>query len=274
MYAYNNNLYNNFLNDNPDFYRFNVGGLDFIWNNEWKTVGINLSGGADSAMLAYTIASHIKKNNLNCRIHAINYNRCWLTRPWQKDTGTRVFNYLQDMFKDIIVERHITYVPPEIEHSQIGHSIKLKSGEMLAGEAVISSSFNNYCAHHYNLDVVFNATTANPPDAGPNRVIERDLDLNKIAFKQLFSVRLPIKYFAYRPLLYVMKNWVYSQYIENNILELYNTTMSCEGDLTIHDNIKSQINKLEDYSSDMKIKPCGQCWWCWERKWAEDSINV
>ena len=29
---------------------------------------------------------------------------------------------------------------------------------------------------------------------------------------------------------------------------------------------------FEDYNEDVDITPCGECWWCWERKWAEDPI--
>ena len=58
MYEFNNKLYDNL--EGFDF--FNVDGVKFAWNPKWRNVGINLSGGADSACLAYTIAKYIKEN--------------------------------------------------------------------------------------------------------------------------------------------------------------------------------------------------------------------
>ena len=79
-------------------------------------------GGADSACLAYTIAKYIKENNINCKIHAINFLRCYPTRSWQKHVGLRVYNNLKAKCFDIVIARYYPNIP-EIEHSQIGHSI-------------------------------------------------------------------------------------------------------------------------------------------------------
>ncbi len=268
MYELNNRLYNNNITEGFDF--FKVDGVKFIWNQKWKNVGINLSGGADSACLAYTIATFIKQNNLDCKMHAINLLRCYLTRPWQKHVALRVYNKLKDMFPDIIVARYQTFVPPEIEHSQIGHSIHLADGTKQSGENIITGSFNRFCASEYNLDVIYNATTANPPNAGEHRVIERDLNWDNSTIEEILHWNKKFKFYQYRPLLYIQKDWVYRQYKKNNIMDLYNTTMSCEGDLTVHEPMQRQTT-FEDYDETSYIEPCGECWWCWERKWAEEQ---
>ena len=43
-------------------FRFN--GLDIPFSKHWKKVGINLSGGADSACLTYLLCKIITENNL------------------------------------------------------------------------------------------------------------------------------------------------------------------------------------------------------------------
>ena len=162
MYQFNNKLYDNL--EGFDF--FNVDGVKFAWNPKWKNVGINLSGGADSACLAYTIAKYIKENNINCKIHAINFLRCYLTRPWQKHVGLRVYNNLKAMFPDIVIARYQTFVP-EIEQAQ---DIAFSRWIQTTGDNVITGSYNKFCASEYNLDCIFNAKLA--PDAGEFRVLK------------------------------------------------------------------------------------------------------
>ena len=268
MYEFNNKLYDNL----EGFEFFNVDGVKFAWSPKWKNVGINLSGGADSACLAYTIAKYIKENNINCKIHAINFLRCYLTRPWQKHVGLRVYNRLKEMFPDIVIARYQTFVPPEIEHSQIGNSIPLANGSKQSGDNVITGSYNRFCASEYNLDCIFNATTANPPNAGQFRVPERDLIIENCKLADMLHWTEKHKFYQYRPLMYIRKDWVYRQYKINNIMNYYNATMSCEGDLNCHEPMMAQTT-FEDYNEHIDITPCGECWWCWERKWAEDQYT-
>ena len=48
-------------------------------NPKWKRIGISLSGGADSALLAYFILS-----NTTADIYFTTQVRMWKTRPWQQ----------------------------------------------------------------------------------------------------------------------------------------------------------------------------------------------
>jgi len=56
------------------------------------------------------------------------------------------------------------------------------------------------------------------------------------------------------------------------LLDLYNTTRSCEGDINHHDNVKEACGHFKDYKEGMHIPICGQCWWCEERSWAEKQV--
>ena len=56
--------------------------VEIPFNTSWKNVGIAVSGGADSALLAYLVCNLAKKSNST--IHIINHIRCWKTKPWQQ----------------------------------------------------------------------------------------------------------------------------------------------------------------------------------------------
>lgn len=272
-YTYVNDIYKE---NSVHFSYIEVDGLHIPWKTQWTKVGINLSGGADSALLAYLLCKHIQATGQDCKVDAISLLRCWETRPWQRETSLKIFNKLKDMFPDIIDMRHTSFVPPEIEHSQVGNSIVTKAFKQpLAGEAIISYSFNKYTAYTYNLGAIFNALTANPPNAGPIRVPERDLDKTNLKLRDTLQYIAVDKksFYTLKPLRYVMKDFVYKQYVDNDILELYHATGSCEGDLKIHNATKEQVPTLGDYTPGMTVEPCNDCWWCWERKWAEDQCS-
>ena len=64
------------------------------FNADWKNIGISLSGGADSALLAYLVCSQIK----DTKVHILSHVRMWKTRPWQRYDSIRVFEWLQKRF--------------------------------------------------------------------------------------------------------------------------------------------------------------------------------
>jgi hypothetical protein len=64
-----------------------------------------------------------------------------------------------------------------------------------------------------------------------------------------------------------------AQYHVHEILDLYNLTRSCEGDINHHSNVKDACSHFKDYRDGMQVPECGQCWWCEERAWAESRVN-
>ncbi len=76
---------------------------------EWKRIGISLSGGADSALLAYLILS-----NTNADIYFTTQIRMWKTRPWQRWIAKDVVGWFREKFNNRI--EHIEgFIPPEME---------------------------------------------------------------------------------------------------------------------------------------------------------------
>jgi hypothetical protein len=260
MYETNNNFYKNL---SEDVLLSNISHLDIPFMPSWNKIGINLSGGADSALLTYLLCTIIEKNKLTTQVDIITYQRCWETRPWQGDVATNVFMWLMNKFPKVISKRHLCYIPPELEHGVIGPIHEGRSGDQ-----IIVGSYNKFAAWNYKLDAVYNATSKNPDDLRDDRMRNRDKDAEDGNIKDLWWESRKVKSVFVHPFRFVKKDWIVAQYHIHNILGLYNTTRSCEGDINHHDVVKQACGHFRDYKTNMKIPECGECWWCEEREWA------
>lgn len=272
MFETSNNLYNEIYNVYPnkdhniELHRIN--GLDIPFSKNWKKIGINVSGGADSACLAMLLGKIIKDNSYDCKIHVITFNRCWDTRPWQAPVALNVFNKLKEIYSGLIVDRHINYIPPELEWGNTGGPIlNGRSGDQIEG-----ASFNSFISYTQKLDAVFNATSKNPGEDGfDNRLLKRDKDPENGELSDLLYIKRKV-YFCH-PFRFVKKNWIVAQYFLHDMVELYNTTRSCEGDLNDSKAKKFFPGGLEDYEPGMDVPVCGSCFWCLEKEWAESLLE-
>jgi len=267
MFEDNNLLYKD-LHEN--LIKETISGLDIYLDPNWKKIAVNLSGGADSALLTYIVCSIIKKYKLNIRVNVITYQRCWTTRPWQGWWSIQVYNKLKSYFPNIIADRITNYIPPELEYGVSGPIIDGRSGDQ-----IIVGSFNKFAAWEYNLDAIFNATSKNPDnDTRSDRMNNRDGDAASGNVKDVWSHNDTLNVVLAHPFKYVQKDWIVTQYHVLDIIELYDTTRSCEGDINLHSEIKRAVPSATDYVEGMKIPTCGECWWCYEREWAESRVQT
>lgn len=266
MFKSNNLLYNNLEND---ILITNFSHLDIPFNSSWKRIGVNLSGGADSALLTFLLCKIIQRNNLDTKIDVITYQRCWTTRPWQGFISLQVFNKLKNMFPEIIEQRYTTYIPPELEHGAIGEIVNGRSGDQ-----IIVGSFNKFASWNYNFDAIFNATSKNPDDSRDDRMKNRDKDAIDGNIVDLWFYKKDVNTVFAHPFKFVKKDWIVAQYHIFDILDLYNTTRSCEGDINHHEVVKKACSSFDQYRNGMYIPECKQCWWCEERQWAESRVET
>lgn len=265
MFEDNNQLYSNLDNE---ILLTKISHLDIPFDKKWKRIAVNLSGGADSALLTFFLCKIIKENSLNTIVDVITYQRNWTTRPWQGYISLQVYTYLKNMYPNIIQDRYTTYIPPELEHGVAGPIVNGRSGDQ-----IIVGSFNKFAAWNYNFDAVFNATSKNPDDSRPDRMKNRDIDAKDgNALDVWFSDKRKKTVFAH-PFKFVKKDWIVAQYHLHGILDLYYTTRSCEGDINHHDVIKQACSSFKEYIEDMYIPKCNQCWWCDERSWADSRVT-
>jgi len=267
--------YNNFIirNDIKDIDIFYVDNLPFAFGRDWQRVYVNLSGGADSACLAFTICELIERNGLPCKVDIVSFDRCWFNRPWQPFISKRIYKELKALYPDTIESRHVGFIAPEMEHSSIGNIV----GDLSASQ-IVNWSFNNYLSFYdETVNAVFHGRTKNPDDLidHPFRMEIRDHSAETGDERNLiYREELTGCYFI-KPFVFIEKDWIIMQYDDMNLMDLFNKTRSCEGDIIKSPEKYPDVNFKRGwkYSADDHIPECGNCFWCAERKWAIDKYN-
>lgn len=220
--------------------------MNLYLNNNWKKIGVSISGGADSALLAYFICS-----NSTAEIHFTNQVRMWKTRPWQEHIADTVIDWFKNRFNNkFFVHRNL--IPPELEEG-IGPLIQDEYGKMKPGNRIILRSYNEYIANKFNLDALYGAVNKNPDKHFRGALEDRDS-----------PTMLPFFYHddiaICHPFVNTKKDWIIKQYYDNNIIDLLELTRSCEGEFESVD--------YKTYTPGQYVPICGECFWCKEREWA------
>jgi len=234
----------------------NIDGVDIPFSSDWTKISVSISGGADSALLAYLLCQLVTQKDFE--LHVISHTRMWKTRPWQGHDSLNVYHYLVKHFPNIKFKRHTNFIAPELEHGNIGASLTDEYGKQVSGDNIEQRAFAEYICHHYDIDAYYNAVTRNPKDVDFAGMPSRDIDLNKD--NEHLAVMEHMNRLACHPLRFVMKGWVIKQYRRLNILDLLKLTRSCEGEF-------SHIN-YKNYIPGQSVPLCNECFWCKERSWA------
>lgn len=238
---------------------YKADGLYIPFDPTWNRVLINLSGGADSAILTFLLCKHIEDNNYNCTVDVVSYIRMWKTRPWQSSIALNVYNWLKNRFPDIVKNRYTTFIPPELEMGAIG----LINDLGRPGDAIIGTSYSQYLQAQHGYNAIYNATTKNPPgNTNPRRVVTRD---NPQIERSILALLGTDGWFL-TPFTLVAKDWIVKQYVNNDVLDLLNTTRSCEGEF-------SELN-YKTYIPNQIVPICNECFWCDERAWAKKEAGI
>jgi len=221
-------------------------------NSSWKRIGISLSGGADSALLAYLICC-----NSDAEIHIVTQVRCWKKRPWQRQVSLDVYHWLVDNFPKNKFVRHEGFIPPEMEEPNTTF-ITDEYGKSKPGNRIILRAHNEFIIHNYKLDAWYAAVTKNPDVFFDGALPERDEVVLPIHMKHMGIDVL-------HPFVHISKDLIVKQYIDHNIQELFQITRSCEG----------EFNNLDykNYVPGQTVPTCGQCFWCKEREWAIEKAK-
>lgn len=268
MFEENNRCYENISLEFPNSNNVvlhRVNSLDIPLNPEWKNIGINLSGGADSACLLMLLCELIVKNNYDCKIHVLTYIRGWSNKPWQEPISVQVYEKIKSIYPNIIVDRHTCFIAPELEYSSAGKLIGNRSGDQIIG-----ASYNGYMEHKLKLNSIYNATSARPKDDQfDNGVMDKDNYIlsERYAPNPNLAGLINIKKNGFvhcTPFRFIDKSWIIAQYFLFNKLDILKVTRSCESDVHTH----THWPKLHNYTPDTVVPECGVCFWCLERNWA------
>jgi len=233
------------------------------FDKNWKNIAISLSGGADSALLAYLVCELAKESDHNPTIHIINHVRCWKTRPWQQHDADRVFNWLFQRFYHLTFKRHTNFIPPELEHGNIGPNLTDEYGKRVSGDNIEKRAYAEYVCFKEDCEVYYNGVTRNPRLAKFDGMRERDIDTtdeNKHLEYMIHMGRV-----ASHPFRFVDKSWIMLQYKELGLQDLLDITRSCEGEFEGID--------YTTYKPGQYVPVCGECFWCKERAWAIEQTK-
>lgn len=223
----------------------NIDGVEIPLNKDWQRIGISLSGGADSALLAYFIME-----NTSADIYFTTQIRMWKTKPWQEYVARDVVHWFRRRYQNRI--EHLTnFVPPEMEEPNTTY-ITDEYGKLKPGNRIILRAHNEYVVHKYKLNAWYAGVNLNPQESLEGAPVDRN---TAIISPVLIHMGIPV----HHPFVNVQKDWIVRRYIENNINDLFNITRSCEGEF-------KNLN-YTNYTPYQTVPTCGTCFWCLEREW-------
>lgn len=237
-----------------------INGVYIPLDSTWKNIGVSVSGGADSALLVYLLCDIIEKNNLDITVHVISHIRCWKTRPWQRHNSLDVYTWLIARFKNIRFIRHENFLPPDFEWGNTGPTIVDEYGKLNSGDIIEIRAFAEYVGHNENLNAYFNAVTHNPDIELQGAMSLRNIEPSPETLSKLITTHMGKV--SSHPFRFTDKSWIYAQYKQLDILNLYNITRSCEGEF--------EDITYKTYTPGQYVPVCSQCFWCAERTWAEE----
>lgn len=222
-----------------------VDGVKIPFEKSWNRIGISVSGGADSALLAYLLLS-----NSRADFYLTTQIRMWKTRPWQRYVARDVVSWLKEKFRNRI-EHLENFVPPEMEEPNTTF-ITDEYGKLKPGNRIILRAYNEYVAHTYKLDAWYAGVNKNPSEKFEGAPPDRETARLPIVMEHMNCI-------VCHPFINVKKDWIIRQYMNQGIGELLEITRSCEGEFT-------DLN-YTNYKPYQRVPTCGTCFWCKEREW-------
>lgn len=238
-----------------------VDGVRIPFDNKWKNVAISVSGGADSALLAYMVCELAKEQSIT--VHIINHVRMWKTRPWQQHDAERVYQWLFQHFYHTTFKRHTNFIAPDLEYGNIGASIPDEYNKFVSGDNIQQRAYAEFICHKNDVDAYYNAVTHNPRNIELGGMHERDIEPTEENKHLEFMIHMGR--IASHPFRFVDKSWIVSQYKRLGVMDLFNITRSCEGEFEGID--------YETYTPGQTVPTCGECFWCKEREWAIEQTK-
>lgn len=235
----------------------NIDGVELPFDPRWNDVAVSVSGGADSALLAYLICSV----NKNSTVHIISHTRMWKTRPWQQWDSASVYHWLKRKFPTTRFKRYTNFIAPELEYGNIGPNLTDEYGKQVSGDNIQQRAYAEYVCNTNNVDAYYNGVTRNPRLAQFNGMVERDIE--PTSDNEHLRIMKHMNLWAIHPFRFVDKSWVIKQYKRLDIWDLLEITRSCEGEF-------ENIN-YTNYTPGQYVPTCGECFWCKEREWAIES---
>ncbi len=212
-------------------------------NTKWKNVGVQVSGGLDSAILLYLLVKTLQKHNLDIKIIPISLE-------------------IHNKAKNLGSSRAVIAKIKELTGFQnFGESVEVIGNERQAkfeekDEFFLSVIRNLFFTEQ--IDYNLNGVTRNPP-----LEVCKDFKFNE--YREFIRDNPQTIYNSptnASPHAFMTKKDIIELYIIHGVLdELAGLTLSCDEHLDV----------IQRNSWDI---PCGTCWWCSERRWGLESNGI
>jgi 7-cyano-7-deazaguanine synthase in queuosine biosynthesis len=219
--------------------------INFFIPDQYKSIAVNCSGGADSSILLYTIVKFLEENNRNDT--KVSVLTCANDRKgrWNAKHASSVINFIIEKTKTRLINSHFVYYR-DVQDVKYFHEVEF-------------GLFKNK-----KIDLVISGVTANPTEEAIVENINKELvNLKDEALldrngtnHETWNHNNDANW--YTPFVNVDKRFISHLYSYFNVEDLFSLTRSCEDF-----NAENTNNYTE---------PCGKCWWCLERKWAFDRF--
>lgn len=205
--------------------------LIFDLPNYYKSIGIKISGGADSAIIALALCRYVKEERPDMRIVPITVNH--EGKAYQEQFSKGVIKHLQAIEGDLFDEHEVGYCSEGPQY-------------VISQDNLVSQLYRDGI-----IDCHYVGITKNPSDDVMQTMSNgRDgVDLDRTPGEQL-KATVNGTNTSFKPLVNIDKKGVAELYETLGVMDtLFPLTRSCE-------------NFTDDFSHH-----CGECWWCKERHW-------
>lgn len=218
--------------------------IDFDIPEKYKKIGVNCSGGADSSILLLMVIQYLIDNGITDTTVSVSTCSNDKKGRWNGRKAADVIEYVINKtgFKNF--DLHYTYYR-DVQDQQYFHEVERK---LFSDDRV---------------DLFVSGITSNPPigasveNAKGNIVVLSDemLPERTGTDHELWYHNNGQSF--YTPFANVDKRFIASMYKQYDAMDLFKKTRSCES-----------IPNTGDDLVEFENSPCGNCWWCLERKWA------
>ena len=242
--------------------------------NEYKTIYIKVSGGADSALGLFLICKHIKENNFRPKVTISTIVEPQPDYPRNDKNAKKIVSIINDMFPGVIGDHNIHQLtgysksPTEFEDKTFPKYNAIKKHNEKGVKALERAGIDF---------LIISFLTAGPP----LEIVEKNDEWYKKAMmigpEDRFSGKKEydnisgwdmtkrIKMQNLQPFRNLNKKDTAKLYEEHDLMEtLFPYTASCVDP-------QWRLSRLEAHSTGKTI-PCGHCYWCYEKEWAFEGL--
>lgn len=222
-------------------------------DSSYQNVGIKMSGGADSSLIAYMLCKYIVTHNNNIQLHAITLDNP--IKPYQVQYAKNVIRWLENQF-DIKFSSHTTNIASKDDAMEDEQEFLLYD-----------------CYHQHSLDCHFMGVTGNPIDYTQNQTLEKEWHWRDQGRDLVQTYAEHDSYLLKDALIYNAYNLMppITEIIIRSFTPFANVDKRCIAELydyfeltdTLFPITRSCERETTDFSSH-----CGTCWWCGEREYA------